>query len=120
MHQGSPIEYEFSSADAQTADAIVLREAGSRTERVLAANERVIIHSVNAVVGAAITVTLAANPAGDGGIDTGDRMAVFGQGSHTFWFGGIGMAGAPGITPIVKASGAGQIDMTGTGVIVKG
>ena len=117
---GSEIEFELSSADAQAGPVIVMREAGSRATRALAANERVIIHSVNCVVGAAITATLAANTDGDGDVDDGDRMAVFGQGSHTFEFGGIGMAGALGVTPIVDASGAGQITLTGTGVIVKG
>lgn len=120
MGSGSPVEFEFSSADASTAAPLVLREAGSNAARALAANERLILTSLNAVIGAAITVRIIADTDGDGDVDAGDSMSILGQGSHSHEFGCHGMSGALGVMPKVIASGAGQIDMTGTGVIVKG
>lgn len=120
---GTPVEFEFSSADASTAAVIVLREAGARASRSLAANERLIVQGLTAVIAAGATpVKMIADTDGDGDVDAGDLMAVLHTGYNDFTIGGTGqgIAGTKAVMPKIKAAGAGQIDISGVGVIVLG
>ncbi len=127
MHQrGEPVEFEFSSADASTAAPIVLRNSGGRDSRTLEADERLVIEQVSGYILQAasaevdITAVLTADTDGDGDLDAGDLMAVFGGGALAHDFTPSGMSGTLGVMPKVLASAAGLIRITGNGYIMKG
>lgn len=121
---GEPVEFEVSSADASTAVPFVIRAAGSRATRTLAANEMLLIQSFTAfleVGDGSNSARVIADTDGDGDYDAGDLIAAFGEGptAADFCGTGNGICGAPGVVPKVLAAAAGQIDLAGVGVIVK-
>jgi hypothetical protein len=117
--QGETVSIEFSSADASTAAAVTLKDADGAT-RTLASNERLLIDTLTASLAAAVLlVTVISDNDADGAIDAGERLAAFGANTGNFEAGPEGQPGKTGITPKVKASGAGQVDITGTGRIIK-
>lgn len=123
--RGDPVEFEFNSADASTAAALVLRQSGDRSSRTLASGERFVMEQLVAHIVAAdassahITAVITADTDGDGDLDAGDLMAVIGGGSVHASFPN-GMAGALGVIPKVLASASGQIYIAGTGYIMQG
>ena len=125
-YRGDPVEFEFSSTDASTAAALVLRESGLRASRTLASDERFVLEQVSGYIlqaasaEADITAVMTADTDEDGDLDAGDLMVVIGGGAMHAEFGPSGMAGALGIIPKVFASAAGLIRLTGTGYIMKG
>lgn len=119
MEQGEPVNIEFSSADASTAAEVTLSTNDGST-RTLAANEVLLVDSLNAAVGTGVTATVIDDADGDGAVDAKERIAVFAEGNGNAYFGCEGRGGKVGVTPKVKGSGAGQIDITGSGRIIKG
>ncbi|KKL96783.1 hypothetical protein LCGC14_1841020 [marine sediment metagenome] len=123
--RGDPVEFEVNSADASTAAALVLREAGLRTSRTLASDERLVIESVSGYMLAAdaasarITAVITADTDEDGDLDAGDLMFAFGGGGFHGSF-PQGMAGALGIIPKVLATASGLVRLSGAGYIMKG
>lgn len=120
--QGETVGIEFTSADASTAAAVTLKDATGAT-RTLAANEILLIDTLTCGQAAAVLlVTVISDNDADGNIDAGERLAAFavGNGASMFEAGPEGQAVKQGFTPKVKASGAGQVDITGSGRIVKG
>lgn len=120
--QGDPIQFELSSADASAAVALTIRRSGSNAAYTLGADERVILQTVNGNVVAGVTVQVFDDADADGNVDDGERLLVIGPGMSNTVFEGVdgGTAGGKGRVPKVKASGAGQIDITGIGAIIKG
>lgn len=117
-NEGSPINFEFSSADASTSAPLVLRDAGGTTH-ALAATERVILDTVTAVlVSGASPAVIFSDANADNALTAGERMVILGTGNNDCQ--ALGAVGAVGVTPRVKAAGAGQIDIAGSGRIVKG
>lgn len=119
---GEPIQFELSSADVSTAAALTIRRAGSNTAYTLLAGERVVLQTVNFNVAAGVTVTVFDDADADAAVDAGERLIVVGAGVSNIVFEGVdgGSAGGLGRVPKAKASGAGQVDITGIGAIVKG
>ncbi len=123
--RGEPVEFEFLSADATTAGALVIRTAGGAA-RTLASDERLVIDTIDAHI--AETASPADNVIAwiirdtdeDGDLDAGDLLAVLqGGGNHSsFW--PTGMAGAKGVIPKVLADAAAQITIAGNGYVMKG
>lgn len=119
---GDPIQFEFSSADATTAAPLVIRDAGGLTH-TLNANERVYIQTLNIQAAAGTgTVTIFDDRDGDGVADAGERMLLVGEGFSNVPFVGTdeGTAGGVGRVPKVQAVAAGQISITGIGIIRRG
>lgn len=120
---GKPVEFELNSADASTAAALVLREAGARAALTLGAEDRLIIQTVTAKVTTATHANIIADTDGDGDLDAGDLMVALFTGGNSIDLSGStggGIAGAKGVVPKVLAQAAGQIYLAGTGVIVRG
>jgi hypothetical protein len=118
--QGRTVKIQFSSADASTAAAISLFDDNDATV-TLAANERLIIDSLTASLASAVTtVTVFSDDDADAAVDAGERIVVFSPGNGFFGSGEEGYAVPIGKTVKVKASGAGQVDITGTARIIKG
>ena len=119
---GKPGEYvaiEFSSADAQTAAVVTLKDADGATV-TLAANERLLVDTLSANVAAAVTlVDVFADYDADGNVDAGERVASFGANVGNFDGGPEGFSIKTGFTLKVHASGAGQVDVSGTARIVR-
>lgn len=120
MHDaiGEPINWEFSSADARTAAAIRIRDAGG-VFRTLAATERVTITSLSqqATAGAQ-PIFLFDDANDDGNVGADELLAVWANGMAAF--APIIAVATLGKTPKVKATGAGQIYVCGSGYITKG
>jgi hypothetical protein len=124
MHHGEPVEMELIDSDPSAGSELVLRAAGDRAERGLAADERLIVETIAAVLGNNKTASLVASLTDNGTnaptIPAGAFMAPLGPGvnfldfSHTV---GGGMSGDKGRIPLVIGDG---VALTGTGVIVKG
>lgn len=122
MHaQGDPIEFEFSSADASGGGTarLVLRKAGGRDSVTLGANDRVILLTLAGNV-TTTTAKVLADTDGDLDADAGDLMAQLSTGRNFVTFGPNGMSGALARIPSVLAAAGGQIDISGTGVIIRG
>ena len=120
---GKPVEFELNSADASTAAALVLREAGARTSVTLGAEDRLIIQALTAHVVTATYVNIIADTDEDGDLDAGDLMVVLSTGNNSVDLSGStggGIAGAKGVMPKVLAQAAGQVFIAGVGVIVRG
>jgi len=115
---GDSISIQFSSADATTAAAVVLYDANGGV-RTLAANERLLIDTLTGTLAAAVTLAEVFTDDGDGNVEAGERIASFGANSGCFDGGAEGYPAEVGQTPKVKAAGAGQVTVTGTGRIVK-
>lgn len=119
--QGDYVSIEFHSTDASTAAAITIKDANQAT-RTLQSNERLLLDSLEgtAVLAASdastdITVTLFASS--DTTVDAGERIWVFA--GVAVWDGGIeGYSIPAGLTPKVKASGSGLVDINGVGRII--
>lgn len=120
MCSGEPVEFEFNSADAQTAAVLLMRSAGARTSRTLGAHERLIIQSLVSQI-TTTTAFIFADTDGGGTLDAGDLMVPLGTGNSSIVFDGTGdgIAGAVGVMPKVKAAAAGQIYIAGIGLVVK-
>lgn len=117
---GRTIRIQFSSADASTAAAVSLYDDNDAAV-TLAANERLLIDTIDANVAAAVTlVTLFSDGNADGTVNVGERIAAFGANSGFFQGGEEGYCLPIGKTPRVRASGAGQVDLTGSARIVIG
>ena len=117
---GRTIKIQFSSADASTAAAMSLYDDNDAAV-TLASNERILIDTLIGNVAAAVTsATVFSDDDADAAIDAGERIAVFGPNSGFFQGGAEGYALPIGVTPKVKASGAGQVDITGSVRIVIG
>lgn len=118
MH-GELIEFELSSTDVTTAAALTLRESGATVSRTLGADERLVIHDITiAAATATVLITVIRDTDEDGDIDAGDRMFAVLPGNTSIDT-KIGAAGAKGVVPKVIASVAGQVSVTGRGVIVQ-
>lgn len=119
--RGRPVQFEFSSADATTAAAISLRDAGGAAISALAADETLYINTVSASLAAAVLhaqIFTGANTT----LDAGEMLVALGIGANHVRFGGpdYGTACGKGQIPNVIASVAGAIRIAGTGFIVKG
>jgi hypothetical protein len=121
MPHGEPIQIEFTSADASTAVAVGIRDAGTNTPRTLVANERVYLQTLVFNVFASGTLTVFDDSNANGAIDANETLAVVGAGTTFIQWEGTdqGTAGGLGRIPKVKASGAGLVYVTGTGAIRK-
>lgn len=124
--RGEPVEFEVSSADASGTDVVlVMRTAGGRDSRTIAAGERLVIESVNGYIIAAdaasarITAVIHADTDGDGDLDAGDLMVAFGGGAFHALF-PQGMAGTLGRMPKVLATASGLVRLAGTGYVMQG
>lgn len=118
--QGQSVSIEFVSADASTAAAVTLKDSTGAT-RALAANEILLIDTLTAALATAVLlVQVFADIDGDSSVDAGELLASFapGNGASRFSGGKEGQAVTVGVTPSVKASGAGVVNITGTGRIV--
>lgn len=117
---GRTIKIQFSSADASTAAPVSLFDDND-VAVTLGANERLIIDTIAANIAAAVTlVTLFNDDNADAAVGSGERIAPFGANSGFFQGGEEGYVCPIGRTPKVKASGAGQVDLDGSGRIVIG
>ena len=117
---GRTLKIQFSSADASTAAAMSLYDDNDAAV-TLASNERILIDTLASNVAAAVTlVTVFNDDDADAAIDAGERIAAFGANSGFFQGGEEGYACPIGVTPKVKASGAGQVDITGSVRVVVG
>lgn len=124
--QGSQFRIVFSSADATTAAAISLYDCNG-TLRPLLTGERLIIDSiVVAHVTAATTITLFDDADNDGIVDAGEQIAVVVHSATNTSQILTPVATTEGMScglnrlPKIKASGAGQVDVTGIGHLVNG
>src|SRR5262245_26644641 len=120
---GSPFVGVFSSSDAsglsESNSRFTLTLAGRTTAYSLGATDQVLITDIDLTAGAALTVTLydgSDTTAGTGEqILKGNFAANGGISSHNL----IAHACQQGSYPKVKTSGAGQIDCTIRGVLVR-
>lgn len=120
--QGETISIEFSSSDATTAAAVTLKKSDGST-RTLAANEILLIDSLTCAQAAAVLlVQVIADVDADGNVDAGEQLAAFSVGNDASQFTaeGEGVPVKQGFTPKVKASGAGNVQLAGTGRIIFG
>lgn len=121
---GSPVQFELDPTDATTAQPILIRSAGNGAGTyTLAADERLILQTVNILVAAGVgRVTIFDDVNGDGNVANGERLLVVGEGYSAVIFRGTdgGTAAGKGRVPKMKAENAGNIDMVGVGAIVKG
>lgn len=122
--QGESVSFEFSSADAQTTAAMTIKDSNGAT-RTLTSNERVLIDSLTGQAvqddtdpSTDIRVTVLGDYDAGSDVDAGERVWVF-SGSSVFDGGAEGYSLKAGFTPSVDASGAGQVDINGTGRIIK-
>jgi hypothetical protein len=117
MVTGEECKFEFSSADATTAAAIVIYDLNG-TVRVLGSNERFLpVNILGVAATAAGLIKIFNDVDANGAVGAGELIAVFsGQinypATDELW-------GRLGNTPKVKAAAAGQIDITGTGKIIR-
>lgn len=120
MQQGETVNFQFSSADASTAAAVGIFNADGGV-RTLGANERLIVDTLQGSLAAAVlTLNIFADANAGGTVGSGERVAVFGPGNNFFEANEEGYGLPVGIGLSAKASGAGQVDVTGSGRIVKG
>jgi hypothetical protein len=121
--QGETVSIEFSSADATTAAAVTLKDSAGAT-RTLASNEVLLIDSLTAALAAAVLLAeVFGDVDADGAVDAGERLASFagaGSAASNFIAGPEGLAVKQGFTPKVKATVAGNVQITGSGRIIKG
>lgn len=121
MQPGQTVRIVFSSADAQTA-AVLSLYGPDGAAVTLSGRSRLWVTNLLIAVTGALTVDLFTDANSDGTVDAAERMAnVIGIAAlTTCWamnFTGEGSPGAPGLVPKVKASAAGQVTITGTGVV---
>lgn len=117
--RGEPVHAELQSADASTAAAVVLYNAQGAV-RTLQATERLLVWSVMIASAAAVTVDVfggtGATAAAGERIATGYMAVTSNQGTQ---HSGLPFACRLGVTPKVKASGAGAVTVILVGEIVK-
>jgi|GEM_PF-3446646 len=117
--QGRFVRIEFYSADAQAAAAVKLYDEDGN-EVTLAANERLLIDTLNLFGVAAVTsAILFDDRAANGTPAAGEYIAVFGNGSNHFEGGPEGFACMKGAAPKVKAAAAGIVSVSGSGHIIQ-
>lgn len=119
--QGETVNLQFSSADATTAAPVGIFDADGAV-RTLASHERLLIDQLNGNVSGTNVAKLDLFADADAGadVDSGERVACFGVGANYFEGGceGYGLPIGKGLS--VKASAAGQVDVTGSARIIKG
>lgn len=120
-HVGEQVNITFSSTDATTAAAVVLKDSANNT-RTLAANEILLLDSLGGV--AELTGTNVArvfnDVNSDGSVAAGELIGGFGPGTFALGFPADGYSCKMGITPLIKATQAAAIDAAGVGRIIKG
>lgn len=119
LKHGDYVGIEFNSADASTAAAITLKDADQVT-RTLQPYERLLIDEVTAVLAAGVTGDLFDDKNANGNVDAGERIMALGALNSRFDGGHEGYSVSLGSTPKVKTSGAGVVNLTGTGRIIIG
>jgi len=119
---GEPIEFDLNTSNATAAVPLVLRSHGDGAERVLAANERMIIYNLGIYANSSVgTAVIFADHDGDGLVGTYEALLRFvGTAQNEQFASVLGWAGAIGQIPLVVSLGAGLLTITGQGVIVKG
>lgn len=117
--RGTPVNITFSSSDASAGAPLVLTDCNGAVV-TLGANEQLLIDSLSAFTALATTNRAEVFQDADAGsdVDATELIAAFGAGNGGSGFPGDGYACKKGVTPTVKASGAGQIDITGAARIV--
>lgn len=122
---GDPVVFELNTADAAAAALpISIRNAGGGA-RTLAADERLIIQTVNVMCATGIApVYMFDDVDGDGVLDAGELLMPFSTGISMVNIVIVGtdngISCSKGLVPKVKSNSAGQIYLAGTGCIVKG
>jgi hypothetical protein len=122
-HRGDPVSFEFSSADASAGSGtLTIRRAGNTSVAyTLAANERLVINSLTAVLASGANPAVIYDDANaNNAVDAGERLFILGTGVNdiaSFEGPDNGQAGGLGRAPKVKAAAAGQIDIAGNGYI---
>lgn len=102
--QGETVKLTFTSSDAHAGGPLVVKDADG-VARVIAANERLLIDTLSGNSTSTVNVT-----------GTGVLAVVVG--TSPFEAGPEGQAAEIGVTPTVTAN-AGQVDLAGSGRIVK-
>lgn len=117
--RGTPVNITFSSPDASTLAAVVLTDCNGATV-TLGANEQLLVDSLScfsALTGTNRLEIIFDDDAGND-VDANELVASFGIGNGGAGFPGDGYPGKKGLTLKVKATAAGQIDITGQARIV--
>lgn len=117
--RGTPVNITFSSADASSVAPVVLTN-GNGAVVTLGANEQLLIDSLSCFTALTGTNRVEIFHDADGGsdVDASELIAAFGVGNGGEGYPGDGYPIKKGLLPQVKASGAGQIDITGQARIV--
>lgn len=127
MSRGQECRIYFSSADASTAarltlytaDGVILAStrAGAGSGVEMGANARLNITDLHIVTGA-ITGDLFSDHNNDGNVDAGESMIKIAASiAARYQFLSVPLTGLAGDLPKIKTSGAGQIDVVGTGYL---
>lgn len=117
---GRSVKLQFTSSDASTAALMTIYDDNNAAV-TLGANERLLVDTLTAnLASAVLLVTVFGDDNADASVTAGERIAAFGPGANVFVAGEEGYTCKVGITPKVKASGAGQVDITGSARIVVG
>lgn len=118
---GEPVIISYSSTDTTTVGSLVLRNAGTNTNRTLAANERLVIQSLSYSLAAAVLHVSIFDDADAGGTvsDNLERLAelTIGSGHCSFLGTDGGLACGLGRIPKVIGAVAGIVRIAGVGVI---
>mgnify|MGYP001601444224 CR=1 FL=1 len=119
---GQEVKFEFVSTDAQTAAAISIYDWDG-VAITLGSSERLLITGWVMVVGSALTINVFSDNDADAAVDAGERMLVgefAANGGTAIGTIAEGLPAKRGITPKVKASAAGNVNIVGVGRLLRG